>query len=165
MSTAVKNDLQVAGTFAVNYNDVNGASSVEGGGRRPASSGGRCSQFYSPQCSNAKASMNNSSDTSQLLQTPTGGNGPGALSGVGYNNSFSVTSPVSKEVPSTQVGLRHIVGLGNQVDRHKLKAEELRKLSKGALRNAVTTTSKRWFVLYDDSHNPIGDGGPGMSNF
>lgn len=87
-----------------------------------------------------------------------GSNGPGSLLTIGISNSLSVISPLSKDSNSGQAsGLRHRADLGTQIDKHLLKAEELRKISKGfniSTRNAV----KRWFVLYDDSHKPIGAG-------
>ena len=99
-------------------------------------------------------------DGKQTLPPPNtgGGNGPGSLLTIGISNSLSVISPLSKDSHSAQVsGLRHRASLGTQIDKHLLKAEELRKISKGfniSSRNAV----KRWFVLYDDTHRPIGGG-------
>ena len=150
------------GSFGVNASSVNGISSEDDGRSQP--SDGAYSQTNTNQCNPLKLKMSNATsnqEVRQLLPTPTSGNGPGSLLSLGLSNSLSVTSPLSKDVNSGQISaLRHRANLGNQTIPHMLKAEELRKISKGfniSSRNAV----KRWFVLYDDSHNPIGGGGPG----
>ena len=106
------------------------------------------------------------SDARPLLQTPTsssGGNGGGGGGGSLISNLSFVATPSSYLTKDAALAtskeshwVRHRVGFGNQIHQHLLRAAELRKISKGGLRpNAV----KRWFVLYDDSHNPIGGGG------
>jgi hypothetical protein len=86
-------------------------------------------------------------------------NGPGSLLSIGLSSSLSVISPLTKDSASGQAsGLRHRINQGSLIEKHLLRAEEHRKISKGfniSSRNAV----KRWFVLYDDSHKPIGGGG------
>ena len=108
---------------------------------------------------NMSYATGNSEERQNLPPTNTGGgNGPGSLLTIGISNSLSVISPLSKDSNSAQTtGLRHRASLGTKIDKHLLKAEELRKISKGfniSSRNAV----KRWFVLYDDSYKPIGGG-------
>ena len=105
--------------------------------------------------------MNTRLETKQLSQPPTRDNVPGSLLGVGLNNNLSISVAVPKGIDTGRVGLRHMIGLGNQIDQHKLKAQQLRKLTKCAWRSTVTTTTKRWFVLYDSSNNGSGNGGQG----
>ena len=162
-STVRKLNLPVVlGSFGVNASNVNGISTEDDG--RSASTVGSYSQSNTSHCNPLKLNMSNATSNwegKRLLPTPTSGNGPGSLLSLGLSNSLSVTSPLSKDVNSGQISaLRHRANLGNQTIPHMLKAEELRKISKGfniSSRNAV----KRWFVLYDDSHNPIGGGGQG----
>ena len=116
------------------------------------------SQFHSLKLNMSYAAGGNGEERPSLPVPSRGSNGPGSLLTIGISNSLSVISPLSKDSNSAQAsGLRHRANLGAQIDKHLLKAEELRKISKGfniSTRNAV----KRWFVLYDDTHKPIGAG-------
>jgi hypothetical protein len=152
----------VVGSFVgVNTKSVNnGDEDDDGQSANPTS----CRLYSQSSCKNPlKLNMSYATGNLEEKQTlpPTntgGGNGPGSLLTIGISNSLSVISPLSKDSNSVQTaGLRHRASLGTKIDTHLLKAEELRKISKGfniSSRNAV----KRWFVLYDDSHKPIGGG-------
>ena len=129
----------------------------------PTSCGLYSQKKNTKQCNSLKLNMSyatggNIEERPSLPPSSKGSNGPGSLLTIGISNSLSVISPLSKDSNSAQAsGLRHRSNLGTQIDKHLLKAEELRKISKGfniSTRNAV----KRWFVLYDDSHKPIGAG-------
>ena len=112
------------------------------------------SQFNSLKL-NMSYATGSSVDERPSLPASRGSNGPGSLLTIGISNSLSVISPLSKDSNSAQAsGLRHRANLGTQIDKHLLKAEELRKFSKGF----NIKVSKRWFVLYDDTHKPIGAG-------
>ena len=155
----------VVGSFvgANPTNAVNGESRRNDDGKSgPTSCGLYSQQPNADQCNPLKLNMSYAAghleEKHPLPPTSAGGNGHGSLLTI---HSLSVISPLSKDSNTAQTcGLRHRVNMGTQIDKHLLKAEELRKISKGfniSSRNAV----KRWFVLYDDSHNPIGGGGPG----
>ena len=79
---------------------------------------------------------------------------------VGNPKSLSVKSKFMTISSTRQVpGLRH----RNMIEKNMLISEELGKFRKSfhiASRNVV----KRWFVLYDDSQNPVGNVGNGKSN-
>ena len=161
MSSSVRklNFSVAVGTFGGNVNKVNGISIGDDGRSTPTN--GLYPQ--SNQCNPLKLNMSyattgNLDEKPSPASTNAGGNGPGSIISIGLSNSLSVISPLIKDSNSGQVsGLRHRVNLGQKIEKHLLKAEELRKISKGfniSSRNAV----KRWFVLYDDSHKPIGGG-------
>ena len=113
------------------------------------------SQFNSLKLNMSYATGSSVDERPSLPASSRGSNGPGSLLTIGISNSLSVISPLSKDSNSAQAsGLRHRANLGTQIDKHLLKAEELRKFSKGF----NIKVSKRWFVLYDDTHKPIGAG-------
>ena len=75
---------------------------------------------------------------------------------VGLERSLSVISSLTNNSTSGQAhGLRHSNNQGTDIEKHLLKAEEHRKFSKG-LGISSRNISNQWFVLYDDSRNPIG---------
>ena len=123
-------------------------------------------QSSNPRKSNMSYATGNSEDRQAVPITGTPvANGPGSLLSIGLSSSLSVISPLTKDSASGQAsGLRHRINQGSLIEKHLLRAEEHRKISKGfniSSRNAV----RRWFVLYDDSHKPIGGGGESKSKF
>ena len=75
---------------------------------------------------------------------------------VGLERALSVISSLTKDSTSGHAHrLRHSNNQGNVIKKHLLKAEEHRKISKGLGINSKNI-SNQWFVLYDDSRNPIG---------
>ena len=75
---------------------------------------------------------------------------------VGLERALSVISSLNKDPTSGEVhGLRHRNNQGNVIKKHLLKAEKHRKTSKG-FGISSRNISNQWFVLYDDSRNPIG---------
>ena len=76
---------------------------------------------------------------------------------VGTPKRLSVTSKFMKYSSREQVpGLRH----RNMIEKNMLMSEELGKFRK-SFHLASRKVVKRWFVLYDDSQNPVGRGGNG----
>ena len=97
----------------------------------------------------------------QHLETSTSGNNPRSFKSLDLDKKYWEKCKghyLSKHIISGKVCVRHTAGLANQIDKHLLKAGVLRKINKGALKKVV----KRWFVLYDDSHNPISAGETGI---
>ena len=80
---------------------------------------------------------------------------------IGLERALSVISSLAKDPTSGEVhGLRHRNNQGNVIKKHLLKAEKHRKISKG-FGISSRNISNQWFVLYDDSRNPI-DGSDDM---
>ena len=167
MSSSVKNPVAVGSIVGIDANIINGVTSQGNDhDQRTTYTPTSCALYSQKKNINQSNSLklNMSYTTGGNEERPSlpisskGSNGPGSLLTIGISNSLSVISPLSKDSNSGQAsGLRHRADLGTQIDKHLLKAEELRKISKGfniSTRNAV----KRWFVLYDDSHKPIGAG-------
>ena len=74
---------------------------------------------------------------------------------IGLERALSVISSLSKDPTSGEVhGLRHRNHQGNVIKKHLLKAEKHGKINKGFGINS-RNISNQWFVLYDDSRNPI----------
>ena len=168
MSSSVKNPVAVGSIVGIDASIINGVTSQGNDHDQRATFNPTSCALYSQkkninQSNSLKLNMSyatggNVDERPSLPISSKGSNGPGSLLTIGISNSLSVISPLSKDSNSGQAsGLRHRADLGTQIDKHLLKAEELRKISKGfniSTRNAV----KRWFVLYDDSHKPIGAG-------
>ena len=168
MSSSVKNPVAVGSIVGIDASIINGVTSQGNDHDQrktftPTSCGLYSQKKNINQSNSLKLNMSyaaggNVDERPSLPISSKGSNGPGSLLTIGISNSLSVISPLSKDSNSGQAsGLRHRADLGTQIDKHLLKAEELRKISKGfniSTRNAV----KRWFVLYDDSHKPIGAG-------
>ena len=174
MSSSLKSHISpvVLGSIGGNENNmINGISGRDDGHFIPKTCGmlsqsTNTNQSSNPRKPNMSYATGNSEDRQAVPITGTPvANGPGSLLSIGLSSSLSVISPLTKDSASGQAsGLRHRINQGSLIEKHLLRAEEHRKISKGfniSSRNAV----RRWFVLYDDSHKPIGGGGESKSKF
>ena len=174
MSSSLKSHISpvVLGSIGGNENNmINGISGRDDGHFIPKTCGmlsqsTNTNQSSNPRKPNMSYATGNSEDRQAVPITGTPvANGPGSLLSIGLSSSLSVISPLTKDSASGQAsGLRHRINQGSLIEKHLLRAEEHRKISKGfniSSRNAV----RRWFVLYDDSHKPIGGGGESKGKF